>query len=103
MPDHSTKERESVHRMAFAHYLRTGERLTSDEWLLSRERKFNPYHDERGRFTSPPGTTVSYGRHGPRMGGQPQTGAATTVSRPAAGTTGTSAGHRHQPPRDGAT
>lgn len=54
-----------VHRQAFRHYLRTGHRLTNAEWRASQEQKFNPYHDARGRFTSPPGVTVSWGRHGP--------------------------------------
>lgn len=59
--------RESIHRQAFAHYLRTGQRLTNAEWLDQQEHKFNPYHDEIGRFTSPPGVTVSYGkRDGPK-------------------------------------
>ena len=58
-------EYKSVHRLAFGHYLRTGERLTNSEWLVRNERKFNPYHDERGRFTSPPGVTVSWGKYGP--------------------------------------
>lgn len=55
-------ERKSANRTAFDHYLRTGERLTPEEWFLRAERKFNPYHDEIGRFTSPPGVTVSYSR-----------------------------------------
>lgn len=54
-----------VRRSAFAHYLRTGQRLTNAEWLAAQERKFNPYHDARGRFTSPPGVTVSWGKYGP--------------------------------------
>ena len=70
-------DHKSVHQLAFDHYLRTGERLTSREWLARFERKFNPYHDEIGRFTSPPGVTVSYGaRHnqgvvGPRRPATP--------------------------------
>lgn len=61
MPADPSLEPGSVHRLAFQHYLRTGQRLTSAEWLARYERKFNPYHDEQGRFTSPPGVTVSYG------------------------------------------
>lgn len=53
-----------AHRQAFTHYLRTGQRLTNEEWIARQERKFNPYHDERGRFTSPPGVTVSWGKNG---------------------------------------
>ena len=59
-----------VHRSAFEHYLRTGQRLTNNEWLVAQERKFNPYHDARGRFTSPPGVVVSWGKHAPGAGGQ---------------------------------
>lgn len=74
---------DAIHRQAFAHYLRTGQRLTNSEWLGRQERKFNPYHDEIGRFTSPPGVTVSYGKR--------------------AGPTGRSAkvGQTSQAPRDG--
>jgi hypothetical protein len=67
-------QHDSVHRQAFAHYLRTGRRLTNAEWLAEHERKFNPYHDERGRFTSPPGVTVSWGHYGPRTGEPSPTG-----------------------------
>ncbi|MEZ5744026.1 MAG: hypothetical protein R3D89_09995 [Sphingomonadaceae bacterium] len=41
----------SANSLAFAHFLRSGERLTSAEWFDQQERKFNPYHDEQGRFT----------------------------------------------------
>lgn len=45
----------SAHDRAYEHYLRTGERFTTVQWL-ERERKFNPYHDpEDGRFTFAPG------------------------------------------------
>lgn len=57
----------SALRLGFDHYLRTGERLTDAQWRARFECKFNPYHDERGRFTSPPGVTVSYGRSGAGM------------------------------------
>lgn len=63
-----TFEHKSAHRLAFDHYLRTGQRLTAAEWLDRHERKFNPYHDERGRFTSPPGVTVSWGAQGQHHG-----------------------------------
>lgn len=65
MPFDRVSDRKSAHKLAFEHYLRTGERLTDAEWLARYERKFNPYHDERGRFTSPPGVTVSWGKYGP--------------------------------------
>jgi len=61
----------SAHRLAFDHYLRTGQRLTTAEWTARQERKFNPYHDEIGRFTSPPGVTVSWGAHGNPRDHQP--------------------------------
>lgn len=46
-----TSDPKSPERAAFEHYLRSGEVLTPDEWVLRFERKFNPNHDERGRFT----------------------------------------------------
>lgn len=45
------KEEKSADCLAFEHYLRTGERLSAGQWSARYERKFNPYHDERGRFT----------------------------------------------------
>ncbi|MBV1691609.1 hypothetical protein KRR38_29025 [Novosphingobium sp. G106] len=51
MADPELFERKSADRLAFEHYLRTGQRLTIAEWRRHIERKFNPYHDERGRFT----------------------------------------------------
>jgi hypothetical protein len=63
MASNRTLERKSIHQLAFAHYLRTGQKLTNEEWRGRYERKFNPYHDERGRFTSPPGATVSWGSY----------------------------------------
>lgn len=50
-------ESKSVDRLAFEHYLRTGERLTSRQWRARHEQKFNPYHDQRGRFTTANGAT----------------------------------------------
>lgn len=52
---HLLTERKSAARVAFDHYLRTGQRLTirGDPEV---ELKFNPYHDPRnGRFTFAPG------------------------------------------------
>ncbi len=50
------RERKSADRLAFEHYLRTGERLTAEEWTSRVECKFNPYHDPRnGQFTFAPG------------------------------------------------
>lgn len=70
-------ERKSVHELAFEHYLRTGERLTNmtnTEWLARYEARFNPYHDEIGRFTSPPGASVSWWSHAPRLAARPPAG-----------------------------
>ena len=67
MSNGQRRERKSLHQLAFDHYLRTGEQLTNAEWLARYEQKFNPYHDERGRFSSPPGVTVSHGAGPARM------------------------------------
>lgn len=49
------RELKSANQMAFAHYLRTGQRLTANEWEIFWQRKFNPNHDpEDGRFTFGP-------------------------------------------------
>lgn len=57
-------ELKSANRAAFDHYLRTGERLTSEEWLGRQEAKFNPYHDEFGRFTTATGAVGPQGEAG---------------------------------------
>ena len=57
--------RDMVETRVFVHWLRTGERAAVETLIDLVERKFNPYHDEDGRFTSPPGAMVSYGRTGP--------------------------------------
>lgn len=75
-------DRKSAHQLAFGHYLRTGERLTVEEWSLRGERKFNPYHDELGRFTSSPGVTVSYGNQAVRMAERAVGGTRRTVPAP---------------------
>jgi hypothetical protein len=67
MPSQSSPYRELVESAVFNHYLRTGQRANADELLALVERKFNPYHDEIGRFTSPPGATVSWGQDTTRM------------------------------------
>jgi hypothetical protein len=41
----------SMNSLAFEHYLRTGERLTTAQFVEKFEKKFNPNHDEIGRFT----------------------------------------------------
>ena len=57
-----------VHNRAFGQYLRTGRLMSMAEGLAEVEWKFNPYHDERGRFTFAPGNgrdnheIVVYGR-----------------------------------------
>ena len=48
-------EWKSIYRLAFDHYLRTGRLVSVGEGLAACERKFNPYHDELGRFTFAPG------------------------------------------------
>jgi len=53
--DVPSTEWKSIYRTAFDHYLRTGRLVTMGEGLAGYERKFNPYHDERGRFTFAPG------------------------------------------------
>ena len=53
--------RDMVETRVFVHWLRTGVRADAEQLIDLVERKFNPYHDEIGRFTSPPGVTVSYG------------------------------------------
>lgn len=87
-------ERKSIHELAFDHYLRNGERLTNEEWLARQEYKFNPYHDELGRFTSALGATVSYGDRGRQMADRPSavgrsTTGQTTTSRSKEGQFGT--------------
>jgi hypothetical protein len=50
----------SAERLAFEHYLRTGQRLSAEAWSEKFEHKFNPYHDPRdGRFTFAPGGPLS--------------------------------------------
>lgn len=53
--------RDMVETRVFIHWLRTGVMADAEPLIDLVERKFNPYHDEIGRFTSPPGLTVSYG------------------------------------------
>lgn len=89
MPPNSRPLPASVHQRAFGHYLRTGERLTNGEWLSRYERKFNPYHDELGRFTSPPGVTVSWGKYGgPRDGSSEGRGSSEPFRKVAASSRG---------------
>lgn len=51
MAAHSSTYRKSADVLAFEHFLRTGDQLTAAQWQDRFEVKFNPYHDERGRFT----------------------------------------------------
>ena len=52
---------------AFDHYIRTGERLTDDDWQSRFERKFNHHHDpDNGRFTFGPGGPKSSSASGRR-------------------------------------
>jgi hypothetical protein len=57
-------ELKSADRATFDHYLRTGERFTGDEWVDRLEAKFNPYHDELGRFTTALGAVGPQGEAG---------------------------------------
>lgn len=75
MENRMSLNRRSAHQLAFDHYLRTGKQLNNAEWWARNERKFNPYHDELGRFSSAPGVTVSYGDQAARMSDQPRSGA----------------------------
>ena len=57
MPDQQpVTETKSAERLVFEHYLRTGQRLSTQAWVQEVEHKFNPYHDPRnGCFTFAPG------------------------------------------------
>ena len=55
-------EWKSIYREAFTHYLRMGGLMTVGEGLAMYERKFNPYHDKRGRYTFAPGGSKAKGR-----------------------------------------
>lgn len=57
-------ERKSADVLAFEHYLRSGEMLTTGEWLQLQEWKFNPYHDRLGRFTFASGAVAMASRPG---------------------------------------
>ena len=57
--------------MAKSYYLRTGIQLEPERFHEELERKYNPYHDEDGKFTSSPGVTQSWGGQAARMSGQP--------------------------------
>jgi len=73
----SAAEHKSAERLAFEHYIRTGQRLPIAVSSNELEQKFNPYHDPRnGRFTFAPGGPHSLGpvvisnRHGLHRGTQ---------------------------------
>ena len=79
MANEPLSEQKSAHRLAFEHYLRTGEQLTTVQWLARYESKFNQNHDERGRFTfSNQGVAMGQGAAGGRTARQRQPG---TVNR----------------------
>jgi hypothetical protein len=65
MPPLASAYRDLVESRVYLHYLRTGLWADAEPLIEAVERKFNPYHDEIGRFTSPPGVTVSYGNTRP--------------------------------------
>lgn len=78
----AARQPRTPHQEAFSHYLRTGERLTTAEWLARHEVKFNPWHDRIGRFTFGPG-----GGGSPASGGRGRAAqAAPPALRPAAAT-----------------
>ena len=51
--DPKTGQERSAHYMAWMHYARTGEQLSTGQWEAQQEQKYNQNHDERGRFTYP--------------------------------------------------
>ena len=61
MPPRASPYRDLVESRVYLHYLRTGFWADAEPLIEVVERKFNPYHDEIGRFTSPPGVTTSWG------------------------------------------
>lgn len=74
----------SPERSAFEHYLRYGEALTPEEWSLRFERKFNPNHDERGRFTFATGAVgLSQAQAGNGAALSPRSGVGRTTPPPA--------------------
>ena len=79
--------RDIVETRVFVHWLRTGLMADAEPLIDLVERKFNPYHDEIGRFTSPPGVTVSYGSLGASGSNR------TILRRPSARNTDASAGN----------
>lgn len=87
MENRRLSQRKSAYELAFEHYLRTGERFTSAQWLERFESKFNQNHDELGRFTFGPGgvagAQMGHGSAGGR-GTQHQTVGA-SQRRPAGG------------------
>jgi hypothetical protein len=60
-------EGELAKRLAKSYYLRTGIQLEPARFLDEIQRKFNPYHDEDGKFDSAPGVTQSWGGQAARM------------------------------------
>lgn len=98
---HAPRTPRTPHEAAFGHYLRTGERLTTAEWLARQEVKFNPWHDRLGRFTYGPDGGVSGGAApNGRGGGMPPPAQPRASGHAAAGrASGISASHA---PPDGA-
>ena len=68
MATRNTPNHKSARHQSYLHYLRTGQRLTAAQWLARTEHKFNPNHDERGRFTFAIGE--GGGKPGPNGTGQ---------------------------------
>ena len=77
-------EQKSADRLAFEHYLRTGQRFTAAEWS-EREQKYNHNHDELGRFTfsnAGIGSTPHSGRRLRATGLKPKSSTGNVSSRP---------------------
>ncbi len=87
MSVHPNTIRETVEMAAFGHYLRTGRRANIDELVAVVERKFNPYHAADGKFTSPPGVTVSHGDQTTQLTGQSNRRTGSGTSHPATSST----------------
>ena len=83
--------RDLVESRVFLHWLRSGLRADAEAVIDHIERKFNPYHADDGKFTSPPGVTVSYGRPGSESGVPPR-----SRSAPKSGARSATVGIRRQ-------
>jgi hypothetical protein len=95
--------------LAFVHWLRTGQSLSSAEWGALQERKYNHNHDELGKFTFSGGQSAdhsavfhswtSHPGRAPAPAPRPRSTARTPAARPLHAThpTGHTAGNRIPP------